>query len=129
MEMTCTIMKIIRQILGAIILFFDGLTRPRQMSRTDEERAILDEQTKHLQMFEFRTCPFCVKVRRNMHRLNIKIPLRDAQNDPEAARELMEGGGKRRVPCLRIEDNGQVRWMYESNDINAYLNERFENVT
>ncbi|MCA9393757.1 MAG: glutaredoxin [Candidatus Omnitrophica bacterium] len=122
-------MNVIRKILGAIILFVDGLTRPRQMQRTDEERVKLDEQTRKMQIFEFRTCPFCVKVRRNIHRLNINIPLRDARNDPDAARELIEGGGKRQVPCLRIEEDGLVSWMYESNDINAFLNERFENVT
>jgi glutathione S-transferase len=30
------------------------------------------------------------------------------------------------VPCLRIEDNnGDVRWMYESGDIISYLDQRF----
>lgn len=26
------------------------------------------------------------------------------------------------VPCLRIEENGNVKWLYESNDIICYLN-------
>jgi len=29
------------------------------------------------------------------------------------------------VPCLRIEENGQTTWMYESNTIIEYLNQRF----
>ena len=34
----------------------------------------------------------------------------------------MVGGGKRRVPCLRIEATpGEVQWLYESMDIIAYL--------
>lgn len=122
-------MKIIRYILGGIVLFFEALTKPRQIERSPEERQKLDEQTKHLRVYEFRTCPFCVKVRRNIHRLNLNIPLKDALNDEPSARELVDGGGKRQVPCLRIEEGGAVRWMYESNDINAYLNERFETVT
>ena len=27
--------------------------------------------------------------------------------------ELIAGGGKKQVPCLRIEDTGGTRWMYE----------------
>jgi len=30
-----------------------------------------------------------------------------------------------KVPCLKITENGEDRWMYESNDIIAYLNGRF----
>ncbi|MCA7113286.1 hypothetical protein LGL75_14005 [Staphylococcus aureus] len=29
------------------------------------------------------------------------------------------------MPCLRIEENGQTRWMYESSDIVAYLEKTF----
>jgi glutathione S-transferase len=39
--------------------------------------------------------------------------------------ELIAGGGKGQVPCLRIEtDDGNVRWLYESADIIAYLREQ-----
>jgi glutathione S-transferase len=34
--------------------------------------------------------------------------------------------GRQTVPCLRIERaDGSVEWMHESEDINAYLKERF----
>ena len=43
-------------------------------------------------------------------------------NDRENAQALMLGGGKTQVPCLRIENaDGQVEWMYESDDIIQYL--------
>lgn len=43
-------------------------------------------------------------------------------SDKEHAQALMQGGGKTQVPCLRIEQSdGQVEWMYESNDIIQYL--------
>ncbi|MHA5666064.1 glutaredoxin family protein, partial [Pseudomonas aeruginosa] len=70
---------------------------------------------------------FCVKTRRAMHRLNLPMQLKDAMNDPQARQALLEGGGKVKVPCLRIEENGQVRWMYESSEIIAYLEGRFAN--
>jgi glutathione S-transferase len=38
------------------------------------------------------------------------------------------GGGKRQVPCLRIDgDDGQSHWLYESMDIMAYLKQQFSN--
>ncbi|SLJ83579.1 glutathione S-transferase N-terminal domain-containing protein [Psychrobacter sp. DAB_AL43B] len=47
------------------------------------------------------------------------------QKNPEFRSELAENGGRVKVPCLRIEENGEVQWMYESNDIIAYLQQRF----
>lgn len=29
------------------------------------------------------------------------------------------------VPCLRIEEGGEVKWLYESTDIIQFLNTRF----
>ncbi|MDT4882527.1 hypothetical protein FQZ97_1184810 [compost metagenome] len=60
-----------------------------------------------------------------MHRLNLPIALRDAKNDETHRDALLAGGGKIKVPCLRIEENGESRWMYESNDIIRYLESRF----
>ncbi len=34
---------------------------------------------------------------------------------------LRAGGGKSQVPCLLIQDGAQTRWLYESDDIIAYL--------
>ena len=39
--------------------------------------------------------------------------------------DLVRGGGERKVPCLRIEHGDRVEWMYESDDIIAYLEGRF----
>jgi glutathione S-transferase len=56
----------------------------------------------------------------------LPIPLRDAQHDPEHRAALLQGGGKIQTPCLYIEDGqGNVQWMYESNDIIKYLQLRF----
>jgi glutaredoxin 2 len=50
------------------------------------------------------------------------MPLKDVMSDPSNNTELVAGGGKSQVPCLRIEsENGEVRWMYESVDIVRYL--------
>jgi glutathione S-transferase len=40
---------------------------------------------------------------------------------------LIEQGGHSQVPCLRIETtDGSVQWMYESDDIIAYLQQNGE---
>ena len=86
---------------------------------------ILSEQ---YQLFKSDTCGFCFRVRAYVEQLGMELPLRDVHTDAEAFRELLQGGGKTTVPCLRIErskDSGtQVEWMYESLDIMRYLGER-----
>ena len=117
--------KRIRWLLGQIILFIDWLTRPSPMQRTPEAQAAVDERTHSMALYQFRLCPFCVKVRRSIRRLNLNIELRDALNDPQHRADLREGGGEVKVPCLAITENGKTRWMYESSDIIAWLEQNF----
>ena len=120
------ILRAVRWTLGQIILAVDWLTRPRPPQRTPEAQAALDAQTRNLALYQFRLCPFCVKVRRAIRRLGLNIELRDALNDPRHKATLMEQGGEYKVPCLAItEADGKTRWLYESNDIIAWLEERF----
>lgn len=115
-------MAIIRWILGRIILLVDFLTTPRGVKRAADQQAVLDSQTARLALYQYKACPFCVKVRRKMKRQSLKIETRDAKNDARYRQELLEQGGKLKVPCLRIENgNGDIQWMYESRDIVRYL--------
>lgn len=66
-----------------------------------------------------------MKTRRSLRRLNVPVALKDAKNNEQDRQTLLEQGGKIKVPCLRIEENGQTTWMYESNTIIEYLNKRF----
>lgn len=119
------IIKALRNGLGQLIIFADWLTRPKALKRTAEQQAEIDAQTANLALYQFHACPFCVKVRRAMHAFNIMVELRDAKDNAQFRQELLEQGGRVKVPCLRIEEAGEVRWMYESNDIIQYLQERF----
>ena len=118
-------MKYIRKIIGAIIIFFDAITRPKPMQRSEDDQRDVDSRAKNLSLYQFHGCPFCVKVRRTLHRLNVKVELRDAKTD-KIGIELLKEGGKRKVPCLRIEENDKVQWKYNSKDIIAYLQNSFE---
>ena len=53
--------------------------------------------------------------------------MRDTLRDLEAYRELVVGGGRGTVPCLRIKDGetGET-WLYESLDIINYLQNHFQ---
>jgi glutaredoxin len=119
------LVKILREGLGRIIVLGDKITRPERIERSFEAQARVDEQAKGLSMYQFFACPFCVKARRAIHRLNIPIEYRNAQRPGQHRDDLTKFGGVIKVPCLRIEKDGEDQWMYESNDIIAYLEQQF----
>ncbi len=119
-------MRIIHWVLGSIILFLDWLTTPKGIQRPEDVQAAVNEQTKAITLYQYKACPFCVKVRRSMKRQSLPIETRDAKRCATAKEELLAGGGKLKVPCLKIDDGkGKVNWMYESKDIIEYLEGRF----
>lgn len=118
--------RTLRLILGPFMLLNEWLTSPKGIERSIEEQEKVDAECKALQLYQFRTCPFCIKVRREIKRLSLTIETRDALHDQDARAKLQQGGGEIKVPCLRITDNnGEQRWMYESDAIIAWLRERF----
>lgn len=114
-------MKFVRWLLGRIILFFDFITTPRGVKRDPKLQAVLDAKTKNFSLYQFHACPFCVKVRRAIKRNGLNIELRDAKAEGIHRETLAAEGGKIKVPCLRIEQDNTVTWLYESNDIIAFL--------
>ncbi len=61
-----------------------------------------------------------------MKRQSLAIETRDVKRCETAKIELLNGGGKLKVPCLKVvDDTGSEKWMYESKDIIGYLEERF----
>ena len=121
-------MTIVRWVLARIILLVDFLYRPSAVSRDAAEQAEVDTLAKSLTLYQYAACPFCVKVRWAMKRQGLPIATRDAKRDANAAAELEAEGGALKVPCLRIEENNTVTWMYESSDIIDYLEQRFDMV-
>ncbi len=117
-------MKYIRYILGGIIVFFDSITRPKPLKWSQDQQKNVDKQTSNLKLYQFHGCPFCVKVRRTIHKLNLNVELVDAK-DPKHESDLERLGGKRKVPCLKISEGDPYKWMYESKDIISYLVTRF----
>lgn len=118
--------KTVRVVLGPFVLLGDRLTRPKGIVRPPAEQQVIDARTQHLALYHFPTCPFCLKTRRTIRRLSLKVETCDAKNDPAHRAALIAGGGKPQVPCLRITDaNGEQTWLYDSNAVIAYLNREF----
>jgi len=122
------LMKALRVGLGELILLGDAVSRPRPQRRSAPGQAAVVKEASRLSLYQFRACPFCVKTRRALHRLNVPMTLHDAKKDPVARDRLMAEGGKVKVPCLHIQEEGRSRWLYDSKAIIAYLEERFAGV-
>ena len=122
------LIKALRVGLGQLIVFIDFITRPRKQKRTPQAQAQVAQATSGMALYQFHACPFCVRTRRTMHRLNLPIALRDAKNNEQHRQALLTEGGAIKVPCLRIDENGKTTWMYESKLIMKYLEDRFATV-
>lgn len=90
---------------------------------------------EQLALYYSPTCPYCLRVFNVLDELGYTpdlagagaggIALRDKTANQQFAQDLLTGGGKKTVPCLRIEHNGEVKWQYESLDIIAFLQDNF----
>lgn len=118
--------RTLRVVLGPVMLLKERLTRPAALQREPAAQSAIDLQCQSLVLYQFSTCPFCIKVRQEMRRLSLPIEQRDAQHDATHRAALLQGGGAIKVPCLKITDAaGQSQWLYDSAAIMAYLRGRF----
>ena len=118
--------RFIRILLIPFMYLYEFVTTPKGVVREAAAQLEVDRQCKNLALYQFKTCPFCIKVRREIKRLSLPIELRDAQKNQQRRAELLQGGGFVKVPCLQIRDEqGNVQWLYESTAINEYLHRRF----
>ena len=116
----------VRTVLGPVMLLKEALTRPKGVTRSPAAQTNADKQCESLALYQYKTCPFCIKVRQEISRLSLDIKRVDAQHEGAARRELAQQGGQAKVPCLKITDAaGQSQWLYESDKIVDYLRGRF----
>jgi len=121
------LLKIFREGVGGLMAFISFLTWPRKIKRDSTAQIEIDKQVESMSMYQYFACPFCIKLRRTVHRLNIPLEYRDAQIRGGEHRDALEKeGGRIKVPCLRIDDGEKTTWLYESNEIISYLNQRFD---
>ena len=73
-----------------------------------------------LSLYTSRTCGYCAQVDQAAHTLGIELEHRDVSEE-EHRRALVEATGRGTVPVLRIEEEGQSRWLPQSLEIIRYL--------
>ena len=118
--------RTLRIVLGPFMRLWEFASRPKGVVRAPELQQAVNQQCQKLVLYQFTTCPFCIKVRQEMRRLSLPIERRDAQHHQHNRTELNQGGGTVKVPCLKITDaDGQSRWLFESGAIISYLQGRF----
>ena len=118
--------KTLRILMGPFMLLWEFVTRPKGLIRPPALQADVDQQCQDIVLYQYQTCPFCIKVRQEMRRLSLNIERLDAQADGKNRDDLIRGCGKARVPCLKITDpSGNSQWMTDSAKIIAYLRGRF----
>ena len=101
-------MRIVRMILAPILLFLNWITTPRGVKRSPELQQQIDQQTAGLSLYQFKACPFCIKVRRCFKRHSLKVVTRDAKNDEKVRQEL-------------LEQTGFPFWEYQPETLKAYF--------
>lgn len=119
------LLKLVREGLGRLIVAIDWVFSPKKVQRDLLAQKLANTDAASISLYQFYACPFCIKTRRAIKRLNIPVSFRDAQKQGDYREELGSEGGRVKVPCLRIEEDGKVEWMYESKDIISYLDQRF----
>jgi glutaredoxin len=118
--------KTLRIILGPMMLLKEKLTRPKGVLRLAATQQSVDQQCQSLALYQYKTCPFCMKVRKEMASLSLNIQKIDAQPPGTDRDTLTREGGQTKVPCLKITDAaGKSQWMYDSDKIVGYLRGRF----
>ena len=97
----------------------------KPVKRSPERQRQVDEESNSLILYYFPLCPYCHRVNRVVRRLSLNIEHRNAARSTEWADELLHGGGKMQVPCLRMRRPEGNEWLYESEDIIRFLRQRF----
>jgi glutathione S-transferase len=73
-------------------------------------------------LYYYDQCPFCQMVLREMRKTDVQIELMNTLTNPQNRQDLIQGGGKGTVPCLKITtEEGRESWMYESGDIAQFI--------
>ena len=66
-----------------------------------------------LSLYHFFARPFCTITRGAIYKLNLNFEARDINKKTEYRQPLEIDVDRVKVLCLRTEESGDVRWMYE----------------
>ncbi|MEY4640958.1 MAG: hypothetical protein RLZZ227_952 [Pseudomonadota bacterium] len=116
---------IVRRTLGKAVNLVGWFTRPEPIARTEQEMKLLAPALKMLRLYDYRSCPKSLKLRHEIHRLNLDIEYCDIRDSQVHRDNLLSQFGRIHAPCLRIDDQHGPRWLDDCEQIIQYLNARF----
>jgi len=96
-----------------------------KVERTAAQQQKVDRLANSLTLYTLNSCPYSAKVTRHLNQLNVNVTVKNLKRCHIYQKELLAGGGRAQVPCLRIESSQGCKWMYESDDILQYLDKKF----
>lgn len=76
-----------------------------------------------IELYQFEQCPYCAKVRTALTELEVDYIIRNVPKGSPKRDFLQKLGGQQQVPFMVDQDAGVM--MYESDDIIAYLQEKY----
>lgn len=119
--------NVFRLIFTSLAIMMASLAVPALAGSLHAADATAPEATKDspLVLYYRDDCPYCWNVLSHLSDQHRTLPVKEINESTEAASELVQGGGKRQVPCLRIRENNgnKVTWLYQSTEIIKYLDE------
>ena len=100
-----------------------GLATAARVGRGTRCRVSAQRALKPLTLYNMEGSPFCRKVRETLSELDLEHTIRNVPKGSRKRPELVQRGGKMQVPYLVDPNTG--RELYESDEIVAYLEERY----
>ncbi len=115
-----------KALLGKYGNWVDELALPaKPLQRSEHEQASVNRLAASLTLYDLKNCPYCHRVRKHLKQLNVDVQEKNLKRCHIYQKELLSGGGRAQVPCLKIEKKSGTKWLYESSDIIRYLDEKF----
>jgi len=97
-----------------------------QWENEKRKSASNDDLASRLTLFGHNTCIYCRDVNQVIEQLGLDIKIRNTFEYPEYKQDLLIGGGKTSVPCLKITfQYGKDLWLYDSIAIIDFLENSF----
>jgi hypothetical protein len=78
--------KTLRAVLGPFLLLRERLTAPRAWHARPRRNRKSTRQCRDLALYQYSTCPFCIKVRQEMRRLSLEHRTARCPERPQPSR-------------------------------------------
>jgi len=95
------------------------------VKRSLKEQQKVNKAANDLTLYVSDTCPYCARVKKQVKHLNVPLKVKNLDKCHIFQKELLSGGGKAQVPCLKIERRQGSEWVYRSDKIARYIDRKF----